>query len=69
MLLGRVAQSLATNKSSYYIYKSTETLYKHCAAQADYTIEAADRKAGKLQTTADGEEIGLSMGGSWHSGT
>ncbi|KAK4043230.1 thiolase-like protein [Parachaetomium inaequale] len=65
-LLGRVGESLATGKSSYYIYKATENMYKACAAQADYAIEAADRKAGKLQTTADGEEIGASKGGPWH---
>jgi cytochrome b pre-mRNA-processing protein 3 len=68
MLLGRVSQSLAAGKSSYYVYKSTERMYKACAAQADYTIDAADRKAGKLQTTADGEEIGVTKGGPWHAG-
>jgi cytochrome b pre-mRNA-processing protein 3 len=68
-LLGRVRESLSTGKSSYYIYKATENMYKACAAQADYAIEAADRKAGKLQTTADGEEIGASKGGPWHEGT
>ena len=43
-------------------------MYKACAAQADYTIEAADRKADRVKTTADGEEIGVSKGGVWHSG-
>ncbi|KAK4238154.1 thiolase-like protein [Achaetomium macrosporum] len=66
MLLGRIAQSLATEKSSYYIYGAAERLYNACAAQADYTIDPKDRKAGKLQTTAEGEEIGVSKGGSWH---
>ncbi|KAL2201397.1 ubiquinol-cytochrome C chaperone-domain-containing protein [Corynascus similis CBS 632.67] len=66
MLLGRVRQSLASGRSSYFIYKATETQYKACAAQADYAIEAADRKAGKLRTTADGEEIGVTKGGPWH---
>ncbi|KAK4123939.1 hypothetical protein N657DRAFT_656252 [Parathielavia appendiculata] len=66
MLMGRVAQSLATGKSSYYIFNATEKLYKACAAQADYAIDPAARKAGKLQTTADGEEIGVSKGGRWH---
>lgn len=68
MLLGRVRQTLATGHSSYFIYKGTETLYKACAAQADYAIERADRKSGKLQTAADGEEIGVSKGGPWHQG-
>jgi cytochrome b pre-mRNA-processing protein 3 len=68
MLLGRVAQSLIPGKSSYYIYGATEQMYKACAAQADYAIEVADRKAGTLRTTADGEEIGTSKGGPWHSG-
>ncbi|KAK4106765.1 hypothetical protein N658DRAFT_555563 [Parathielavia hyrcaniae] len=67
LLIGRVAQSLASGQSSYYIFNATEKLYKACAAQADYAIDPADRKAGKLQTTADGEEIGVSKGGRWHS--
>jgi cytochrome b pre-mRNA-processing protein 3 len=67
--MGRVAESLKTGRSSYYIYKATEKLYEACAAQADYAIDPADRKAGKLQTTADGEEIGSSKGGPWHEGT
>ncbi|KAK4157986.1 thiolase-like protein [Chaetomidium leptoderma] len=66
MLIGRVTQGMVKGKSSYYIYGTTERLYKACAAQADYTIEVADRKAGKVQTTADGEEIGVSKGGPWH---
>ncbi|KAL2129729.1 hypothetical protein VTI74DRAFT_7392 [Chaetomium olivicolor] len=67
LLFHRVAQSLVKGKSSYFIYKATETMYKACAAQADYTIEAADRKSGKLQTAEDGEEIGASNGGPWHA--
>ncbi|KAL2164619.1 hypothetical protein VTH06DRAFT_3836 [Thermothelomyces fergusii] len=66
MLLGRVRQSLAAGHSSYFIYRASESLYKACAAQADYAIEPADRKSGKLKTTADGEEIGASKGGPWH---
>jgi cytochrome b pre-mRNA-processing protein 3 len=69
MLLGRIAQTFATEKSSYYIYGAAERLYNACAAPADYTIDPKDRKAGKLQTTAEGEEIGVSKGGSWHNGT
>ncbi|KAL2019661.1 hypothetical protein VTK56DRAFT_9280 [Thermocarpiscus australiensis] len=63
----RVAERLVPGKSSYYIYGATERMYKACAAQADYVIEAADRKAGRLTTTADGEEIGVSKGGEWHN--
>ncbi|KXX76930.1 CBP3-like protein [Madurella mycetomatis] len=66
-IVSRVAQSLGAQKSNYYIYAATERLYKACAAQADYAIEAADRKAGTLKTTADGEEIGVSKGGDWHN--
>ncbi|KAJ4292308.1 Mitochondrial beta-keto-acyl synthase [Collariella sp. IMI 366227] len=36
-------------------------MYKACANQADYTIDPKDRKAGKLQTAEDGEEIGVTM--------
>ena len=68
-MFGRIAQSLAKGQSSYYVYGTTEQLYKFCAAQAEYTIDAADRKAGTLQTTADGEEIGTTKGGPWHDGT
>jgi hypothetical protein len=68
MLLDRVRESLSTGNSTYYIYRVTEDLYKACAAQADYTIDAADRKAGTLQTTEDGEEIGTSKIETWHKG-
>ena len=68
-LFGRIAQSLAKGQSSYYVYGATEKLYKLCAAQADYTIDPVARKAGTLQTTADGEEIGTTKGGPWHDGT
>lgn len=64
----RIAQSLGAQRSSYYVYTATERLYKACAAQADYAIEPADRKAGTLRTTPDGEEIGVSKGGEWHGG-
>lgn len=67
-VLDRVAQTLATGKSSYYIYGATERVYKIFAAQADYTIDVEDRKAGTLKATADGEEIGTSKGGPWHEG-
>ena len=68
LLVGRVAQRLVKGKSTYYIYIASERLYKACAKQAEYAIEEADRKAGKLKTTADGEEIGASQGGPWHNG-
>ncbi|GAB1320633.1 Ubiquinol-cytochrome c chaperone domain-containing protein [Madurella fahalii] len=67
LIVGRVVQSLGAQRSNYYIYAATERLYKACAAQADYVIEAADRKAGTLKTTVDGEEIGVSKGGEWHN--
>ncbi len=68
MLLGRVAESLGGVKNSYFVYGSSERMFKLCAAQADYAIDAADRKSGKLELTADGEEIGVSKGGPWHEG-
>ncbi|KAH6850299.1 ubiquinol-cytochrome C chaperone-domain-containing protein [Chaetomium sp. MPI-CAGE-AT-0009] len=67
MLFNRVRESMATGNNTYYIYKVTEDLYKACAAQADYAIAAADRKAGTLKTTEDGEEIGTSKAGTWHN--
>ncbi|EAQ89149.1 hypothetical protein CHGG_05768 [Chaetomium globosum CBS 148.51] len=67
MLFNRVRESLSAGKSNYFIYGATEALYKACAAQADYTIEAADRKAGTLKTTEEGEEIGTSKAGTWHN--
>jgi cytochrome b pre-mRNA-processing protein 3 len=68
MLRSRIARSLAAGHSSYFIYGVTERVYKHCASQADYTIDVKDRKAGTLKATADGEEIGTSKGGPWHNG-
>lgn len=68
MLFDRVRESMSTGNNTYYIYKATEVLYKACAAQADYTIDAAERKAGTLKTTEDGEEIGTSKAGTWHNG-
>ncbi|KAK4173941.1 ubiquinol-cytochrome C chaperone-domain-containing protein [Triangularia setosa] len=52
----------STTGRSYFIYQATEQLHKACGAQADYTIDPADRKASKLKHTADGEEIGTSGG-------
>ena len=43
-------------------------MYKACAAQSDYIIDPKDRKAGKLKTSEDGEEVGTSKGGPWHNG-
>ncbi|KAL2256646.1 hypothetical protein VTK26DRAFT_1359 [Humicola hyalothermophila] len=67
LLMGRIAETLAQGQSQYYVYGATERMYKACAAQADYMIEAADRKAGTLKTSPDGEEIGSSKGGPWHN--
>jgi cytochrome b pre-mRNA-processing protein 3 len=68
MVFGRVAQSLGGTRSGYFIYGTTERMYKFAAAQADYTIDPADRKSGALQMAEDGEEIGTSKGGPWHDG-
>ncbi|KAK4202722.1 ubiquinol-cytochrome C chaperone-domain-containing protein [Triangularia verruculosa] len=51
-----------TTGRSYFIYQATEQLRKACGAQADYTIDPADRKASKLKKASDGEEIGRSGG-------
>ncbi|KAK4137778.1 hypothetical protein BT67DRAFT_439012 [Trichocladium antarcticum] len=67
LLVTSVAERLATSKSTYYVYTVTERLHKACAKQAEYSIEEADRKAGKIATAADGEEIGISQGGPWHN--
>ncbi|KAK4146943.1 thiolase-like protein [Dichotomopilus funicola] len=63
--LGGISSS---NTNSYLVYGRTETLYKICAAPADYTIDEGARKAGTLQTTEEGEEIGTGVvpGGVWH---
>lgn len=52
---------------SYMVYGATEHIYKTCAAQADYKITQADRKAGKVQLLPDGEEVGVGSG-MWHDG-
>ncbi len=58
------------NLNTYRVYSATERIYKQCAAQADYVIDAAARKAGTLNTAEDGEEIGEGKvkGGVWHTG-
>lgn len=68
LFLGRVAERLASGKSTYYVYSATERMYKACASPSDYIIDPKDRKAGKLKTSGDGEEIGTSKGGPWHNG-
>ncbi|KAK0738517.1 ubiquinol-cytochrome C chaperone-domain-containing protein [Schizothecium vesticola] len=54
---------------TYVIYGSTERLCELLTAQADYRIDAAQRAAGEVRETADGEEIGepAVKGGVWHS--
>jgi len=63
--LRRQAASAASRRSpvagvgaAYTVYGNTERLTRLVAAQADYTIDAADRKAGKVILTPDGEEVG-----------
>ncbi|KAK4167578.1 CBP3-like protein [Cladorrhinum sp. PSN259] len=54
-------------QSPYFIYTSTERLYKACAAQADYDISKEARKKGQLKLTEEGEEIGTSKTKNpWH---
>ncbi|KAL2271773.1 hypothetical protein VTJ83DRAFT_1144 [Remersonia thermophila] len=65
-LFGHVSKSLRANQSSYYVYSATERVYKHCASQADYTIDEKRRKDDTLEMTAEGEEIGTSAGSVWH---
>ncbi|KAK3902355.1 mitochondrial putative 3-oxoacyl-synthase [Staphylotrichum tortipilum] len=65
-LLSRIAESLP-NLNTYQVYGTTESMYKTLAARADYVIDPAARKAGTLRMAEDGEEIGDSKGGRWHS--
>ncbi len=49
------------------MFGATERIAKACSEQAAYTISEEDRKNGTVQTTEDGEEIGVG-GGMWHDG-
>ena len=61
---------MAGSQSPYFIYTSTERLYKACASQADYEIPAGSRKNGTLKLTEEGEEIGVSKNPNpWHDGS
>ncbi|KAK1831777.1 ubiquinol-cytochrome C chaperone-domain-containing protein [Podospora conica] len=54
---------------TYVIYGCTERLCELLTAQADYRIDPAQRAAGEVRESADGEEIGepLIAGGVWHT--
>lgn len=52
----------------YQIFGATQDIYKACSNPAMYKISEADRKAGTVPMTEDGEEIGVG-GGIWHDGT
>ncbi|KIW20927.1 hypothetical protein PV08_01506 [Exophiala spinifera] len=72
-LATRVAQSLRKTAQgttqTYITYGETETLFKSCAAQADYTIPE-DQRMGILTgkgppKTADGVDLGHRVGDTW----
>lgn len=63
----RLKNTAKKTTHSYMVYGATEDMYKTCAAQADYKITQADRKAGKIRQLPDGEEVGFG-GGMWHDG-
>ncbi|KAI5855578.1 ubiquinol-cytochrome C chaperone-domain-containing protein [Durotheca rogersii] len=42
----------------YRVVQATETIYKACSREALYTISIADRKAGTIPKTTEGEDIG-----------
>lgn len=54
--------------NTYAIYGVTQNWAKLCASQADYSISKEDRKADRVKTTEEGEEVGVSKGGVWHDG-
>ena len=58
---------LSRTKQTYQVLGLAQKLYKTCARHADYSIPEAERKADTVRTTDDGEELGVSLGGQWHS--
>lgn len=51
----------------YVVHRATETMYKACAAQANYTISEKDKRDGTVKTAEDGEQIGTGDS-TWHNG-
>ncbi|KAM7202349.1 CBP3-like protein [Naviculisporaceae sp. PSN 640] len=65
--LAKILKAAVGGKTNTYaIYGLTQNWAKLCAGQADYTISKEDRKAEKVKTTEEGEEVGTSKGGVWH---
>lgn len=55
---------------TYVVYGLTDRLCELLTAQADYRIDPAQRAAGEVRETAEGEEIGepVDKSGVWHAG-
>lgn len=68
-LLG-IASKILPSKAvqPYQIFGATESIYKACAAPANYKISPELRKKEEVPLTEDGEELGVG-GGVWHDGT
>lgn len=63
----KIGNMLRRSAQPYQIFGATEQIYATCAAQAAYKISPEARKNDKVETTEDGEEIGVG-GGLWHDG-
>jgi hypothetical protein len=67
--LARQLRKRATGTTETYVaYGSTESLYKLCAAQANYDIPQRREKDGIVPTSPTGEELGVGDGW-WYTGT
>ncbi|KAM7189255.1 ubiquinol cytochrome-c reductase [Rhypophila sp. PSN 637] len=65
--LAKLLKSAVGTSNTYVLYGMMEGWAKLCAKQAEYTITKEDRKADKIKTTEEGEEVGISSGGIWHN--
>lgn len=58
----------AKQAEPYKVVHATEAIYKACAKEALYKIDPVNIRAGTIQKTPEGEDIGVSAG-TWHNGT
>ena len=55
-------------RDAYVVYGNTERLCGTLCGQAEYAISAAERKAGEVRLTEEGEEVGTGHS-VWHTGS
>ncbi|KAI1878186.1 uncharacterized protein JN550_000368 [Neoarthrinium moseri] len=56
---------VSSTSQPYQVHAATETIYKTCAREANYTISETDKRNGTVPKTEEGEEIGVGNT-TWH---